>query len=101
VDFECDEQKSAWTLGRRGFDFDFASRIFDGPVLERVDERREYGESRIQAIGSIEGIFSLSFTPTVLADDGSSRLGGRGNRNVSYGCRSQVARADTRRQAAL
>jgi hypothetical protein len=41
VDFECDEQKSAWTLGRRGFDFDFASRIFDGPVLERVDERRE------------------------------------------------------------
>jgi uncharacterized DUF497 family protein len=54
VDFEWDEQKSAWTLGRRGFDFDFASRIFDGPVLERVDERREYGESRIQAIGSVE-----------------------------------------------
>jgi uncharacterized DUF497 family protein len=34
VDFEWDEQKSAWTLENRGFDFAFASRIFEAPVLE-------------------------------------------------------------------
>jgi uncharacterized DUF497 family protein len=54
VDFEWDEQKSAWTLENRGFDFAFASRIFDAPVLERLDARSEYGESRVQAIGAVE-----------------------------------------------
>jgi uncharacterized DUF497 family protein len=37
VDFEWDEQKSAWTFETRGFDFALASRIFDGPILETVD----------------------------------------------------------------
>jgi uncharacterized DUF497 family protein len=54
VDFEWDEQKSAWTLKNRGFDFAFASRIFEAPVLERLDARSEYGESRVQAIGAVE-----------------------------------------------
>ena len=55
MEFDWDEQKSAWTLDRRGFAYEFASRIFEGPVLERLDRRREYGESRVQAIGSVEG----------------------------------------------
>jgi uncharacterized DUF497 family protein len=38
-----------------GFDFDLAARIFDAPVLERLDNRSVYGEKRIQAIGSAEG----------------------------------------------
>lgn len=54
MDFEWDEQKSAWTLKNRGFDFAFASRIFEAPVLERLDARSEYGESRVQAIGAVE-----------------------------------------------
>jgi uncharacterized DUF497 family protein len=54
VDFAWDEQKSAWNLKNRGFDFAFASRIFEAPVLERLDARSEYGESRVQAIGAVE-----------------------------------------------
>jgi uncharacterized DUF497 family protein len=40
----------------RGFDFAFASLIFDGPTLERQDRRREYGERRIIAIGLAAGL---------------------------------------------
>jgi uncharacterized DUF497 family protein len=49
--FEWDEAKSQRNLRERGFGFDHAAAVFIGPTLERVDNRREYGEVRIQAIG--------------------------------------------------
>ena len=39
MDFEWDEVKSAANLARRGFGFDFAARIFEGPVIECPDDR--------------------------------------------------------------
>jgi uncharacterized protein len=33
-----------------------AARIFDGPTVERVDDRFEYDEVRIYAIGLVNGI---------------------------------------------
>jgi uncharacterized protein len=51
--FEWDEAKSSRNLLERGFGFDYAATIFDGLTLERRDERRDYGEVRIQAIGEI------------------------------------------------
>ncbi len=51
MDFEWDEAKSEQTFQRRGFGFDYAARIFDGPVPETADTRFSYGETRIQAIG--------------------------------------------------
>ena len=36
--------------------FEDAIRIFDGPTLERVDDRFEYGETRVYAVGIVEGI---------------------------------------------
>jgi uncharacterized protein len=54
-DFEWDEAKSAETLAKRGFDFDFAARVFEREVLEEDDDRRHYGERRSKAIGMIEG----------------------------------------------
>jgi uncharacterized protein len=53
--FAWDEGKSQRTLSERGFDFDYASRICLGPTLERRDDRRDYGEVRMQAIGQIGG----------------------------------------------
>lgn len=53
--FEWDEGKSSATLTARGFDFDFATRIFEGDVVEEYDERREYGERRVLAVGQVEG----------------------------------------------
>ena len=51
--FEWDEAKSQRTLKERGFSFEYAARIFVGPTLERQDDRREYGEARMQAIGQV------------------------------------------------
>ena len=51
--FEWDEAKSRRNLTERGFGFEYAARIFLGPTLERLDNRREYGEVRIQAIGRV------------------------------------------------
>ena len=51
-----DPEKSDANLQDRGFDFAFASLIFDGPTLEREDTRREYGERRIIAIGLAAGL---------------------------------------------
>jgi uncharacterized DUF497 family protein len=56
VRFSWDARKSAANLAQRGFDFAFASLIFDGPTLERVDDREDYGESRIIAIGLADGL---------------------------------------------
>jgi uncharacterized DUF497 family protein len=53
--FEWDEAKSRRNLNERGFGFEYAARIFLGPTLERPDNRREYGEVRIQAIGRVAG----------------------------------------------
>lgn len=54
--FSWDARKSEANLAQRGFDFAFASLVFDGPTLERVDDRADYGEARIIAIGLADGI---------------------------------------------
>ncbi len=45
--FEWDPAKSDPNLRRRGFDFQFASSVFDGPTVEAEDRRRDYGERRV------------------------------------------------------
>lgn len=53
--FEWDEAKSRGNLEVRGFDFEFAARIFkSGDLLEYEDLRRDFGERRIVAIGEVE-----------------------------------------------
>ena len=54
MDFEWDETKSAQNRLERGFGFDVASLIFDGPVVEWCDIREPWGETRVIAIGSVE-----------------------------------------------
>ena len=55
MDFEWDEAKSDANLAQRGFGFDFAARIFEGPVIECPDNRRNYGEERTIALGCVDG----------------------------------------------
>lgn len=51
--FEWDEAKSSRNRTERGFNFEYACRIFAGPVIEEEDRRRDYGEQRIVATGKI------------------------------------------------
>ncbi len=66
----CAPHKSAANLEERGFDFAFAPLIFEGNILEKIDDRRDYGEERIVAIGKADGItLTLVYTDRV-AEDG-------------------------------
>jgi uncharacterized protein len=61
--FEFDPAKSAKNERERGLPFAAASRLFDGVRLEWRDERKDYGESRVNTLGEIEGrVFFASFT---------------------------------------
>ncbi|MDE2007379.1 MAG: BrnT family toxin [Rhodospirillales bacterium] len=55
--FEWDEAKHRRNLRERGFGFGFASRIFENKVIEEPDLRREYGETRMRAVGVVNGRF--------------------------------------------
>jgi uncharacterized DUF497 family protein len=61
--FEWDGAKSGRNFRERGFGFDYAARTFLGPTLEQPDERRDYGEVRIQAIGQVgEDVLFVVYT---------------------------------------
>ena len=54
--FGWDSSKSAANLRERGFDFAFASLIFDGATLEVEYRRADYAERRMVAIGLADGL---------------------------------------------
>ena len=73
--FEWDEAKSRRTLSERGFGFDYAMQIFSGLTLEKQDDRRDYGETRMQAVGQIgDGVLFVVYT------DRGARLASRKER---------------------
>jgi uncharacterized DUF497 family protein len=51
--FEWDEIKNKANIAKHGIDFDEAIGIFRGFVLEKIDNRRDYGERRFTAIGVV------------------------------------------------
>jgi len=52
--FSWDEAKHDQHRAARGFGFDFAALIFEGDTLEWIDDREDYGEIRIRAIGEVD-----------------------------------------------
>lgn len=56
--------KSDAGFEERGFSFADVLIIFSGSIIERQDDRRDYGETRIRAAGLIEGVpFMVVYTP--------------------------------------
>ena len=74
--FVWDARKNERNLRERGFDFEFATQVFDGPTLERMDTRRDYGEHRVIALGLAQGI-----TLTVVYTD-RAEAGGEIHRRI-------------------
>jgi uncharacterized protein len=70
VRFHWDQRKSTRNFRERGFDFEFATLIFESPTLERNDTRRDYGERRVIAIGLAQDI-ALTIVYTDRAEAGS------------------------------
>lgn len=54
--FVWDPRKNRKNLTLHGIAFHDAIRIFEGPTLERVDDRFDYGETRVYAIGVVNGL---------------------------------------------
>ena len=50
------DSKNRRNLKLHGIVFEDAVRIFDGLTLEQVDDRFDYGERRIYAIGVVNGL---------------------------------------------
>ena len=61
--FEWDLSKEALNIRKHGIDFTTATLIWNGPVLERIDDRRHHGEIRFQAFGAVENrVLTVIFT---------------------------------------
>ena len=55
VKFEWDK-KNLENIKKHSISFETASKIFEGVVLTRIDDRMDYGEKREISIGEVEGI---------------------------------------------
>jgi uncharacterized DUF497 family protein len=62
--FEREPDKELANVEKHGFDFTTASLIWDGPVSEKIDDRGNYGETRIIATGQVNGVpLVVAYTP--------------------------------------
>lgn len=55
LEFQWDESKNRENVRKHGVDFLRASLVFEGPILERPDDRFDYGEERMIALGLASG----------------------------------------------
>ena len=82
--FSWDARKSNRNLRERGFDFEFATQIFDASTLERVDSRRDYGERRVIALGRAQRIvLTVVYTDRAEAGEINRRIISARNSNRS------------------
>ena len=63
LQFEWDEDKAAQNLAKHGVSFLTAAEIFANEIIERIDDREDYGELRFIALGRVEAdIYRVVFT---------------------------------------
>jgi uncharacterized protein len=54
--YSWDARKNRSNIARHRIAFEDAKRIFEGPTVEKVDDRFDYGEVRVYAIGLVNGL---------------------------------------------
>jgi len=60
VTYEWDEPKRRENLRKHRVDFEFAVEAFDDPwLVEPLDDRHPYGETRWRAVGEVDGVLLL------------------------------------------
>jgi len=63
LEFEWDEKKSSANLDKHGVSFLTAAEIFGNEIMERIDDREDYGEIRFIALGRVDAdVFRVAFT---------------------------------------
>jgi uncharacterized DUF497 family protein len=86
------EKKSRRNLALHGIAFEDAVRIFEGPTVERLDERFDYDERRVYAIGVVNGLeITVGYTDRRETRGESSPRGGRSRtKGASIGETSRI-----------
>ena len=56
MQFKWDESKRKSNLAKHGLDFKDAARIFAGPLVLFEDDRTDYGEQRMIAMGLLDAL---------------------------------------------
>ena len=54
LQFEWDEEKAAANLAKHGVSFLTAAELFSNEMIEKVDDREDYGELRFIALGRVD-----------------------------------------------
>ena len=54
LEFEWDEEKARTDLAKHRVSFLTAAEIFANEILERIDDREDYGEVRFIALGTVD-----------------------------------------------
>jgi uncharacterized DUF497 family protein len=62
--FEWDESKNLENIAKHGLDFTDAPEVFNGPILERLDTRFDYGEERWIAFGLLRNVLCAAVVYT-------------------------------------
>ncbi len=87
LQFEWDEAKAAGNLFKHGVSFLTAAAIFDNEVLERIDDREDYGEVRFIGLGRVElEVFRIVYTwrAETLVRIISAQKAGKHEREIYY-----------------
>ena len=63
LEFEWDTKKASANLAKHGVSFLTAAVIFENEILERIDDREDYGETRWIALGCVDTeVYRVVFT---------------------------------------
>jgi len=63
LEFEWDEDKAGTNLTKHGVSFLTAAEIFTNEIMERIDDREDYGEVRWIALGRVDTqVYRVVFT---------------------------------------
>jgi uncharacterized DUF497 family protein len=63
LEFEWDATKASANLDKHGVSFLTAAEIFGNEIMERIDDREDYGEIRFIALGRVDAdVFRVVFT---------------------------------------
>ncbi|MDR9404253.1 MAG: BrnT family toxin [Halothece sp. Uz-M2-17] len=63
LEFDWDEGKRQSNLQKHGVDFEDITPIFETDSVQWIDNRKNYGEERVNVLGEVEGdIFFVTYT---------------------------------------
>ena len=85
--FEWDVAKNQTNIRKHGVRFETAQRIFEGPVLTWIDDRKDYGEDRYISVGKVESVALVVVAHTSRDDRNrliSARPSGRKERQAYH-----------------